>query len=95
MRIAFYREKSSGNITHHHTLDDALTDIEIQQKLKEFNAAHEETEAYVKNVKDGGLEEYLVKKCAEKATIVNCDIEYAIDALNEAMSHLEGVRYKY
>lgn len=95
MRIAFYREKSSGNITHHHTLDDALTDIEIQQKLKEFNAAHEETEAYVKNVKDGGFEEYLVKKCAEKAAIVNCDIEYAIDALNEAMSHLEGLRYKY
>ena len=55
---------------HHHTLDDAITDLEIQQKLKEFNAAHEETEAYVKNVKDGGLEEYLVKKCAEKATIV-------------------------
>ena len=95
MRIAFYREKPSGNITHHHTLDDALTDLEIQQILKEFNAAHEETEAYVKNVKDGGLEEYLVKKCAEKVTIAKCDVEDAIDALNEAMSHLEWLQYKY
>lgn len=62
--------------------EEAYIFCQCMKKLKEFNAAHEETEAYV-------------KKCAEKAAIVNCDIEYAIDALNEAMSHLEGVRYKY
>lgn len=92
MRIAFYQDITNGSVTHHHRMDDDLSDKEIRKKVDEFNEKQDKTKVIVLNIAHDKFMKYLIRKCEEKNQIAQDAIDNTLDALEEAKLYVFELR---
>lgn len=92
MRIAFYQDITNGSVTHHHRMDDDLSDKEIRKKVDEFNEKQDREKVIVLNIWHDKFTRYLIKKCEEKDQIAQDAIDNTQNAINNALDALEEAK---
>ena len=91
MKVVFYRDQD-GNIGNCHGVPDDWSEAELQDRVNTFNAQAPTPQAYIEDIKDGSLEQFLFMKFRDRKKDRSEAIRCALEAIQEAEDAVESLR---
>ena len=93
MRLVYYTDCGTGDVINCGTIPAEWDEKEIEKRLREFNLKEKNhCNAYVTEVKDGGLVAYLFREATRQHTYPRDAIDASLEVLDMVRAEIESLR---
>lgn len=90
MKILIYY-KRDGKIVYHHTAPEFWSREQLEEKAREYNAKTPGKTAYIQEIEEGSLMDYLLEQAENASGLTNDAINDALYALDQARDAIQSL----
>ena len=83
--------KNDGKITYHHTAPESWNREQLEEKAKEYNAHSAGKTAYIQEIEEGSLMDYLLEQAENASGLTEDAIQDALYALDRARDVIQSL----